>query len=230
MNKVLKIIGVLFLLFLALGCIAGEDTNDATDMNDGEIQESEIDEEQAARTVEEDNSSPEPEKSTSTSNAIQEGTYKVGTDIQPGLYKIIVKDSYMEMAYIDRSKDASMEFDSIIANGIIFNSGYVRIKESDAYVKIQGATLYPEDAIETNIRDVFEDGIYLIGVDIAPGTYKVEVTDTSTNMGYVERQSDVSMEFDDIIANEIFQGQGYVEIMDSDFSVKVQGAKLTKAS
>jgi hypothetical protein len=77
---------------------------------------------------------------------------------------------------------------------------------------------------------VFEDGIYLVNVDIAPGTYKVEVTDTDTNMGYVERQSDVSMETDDIIANEIFQEQGYVEIMSSDFSVKVQGAKLTKVS
>jgi hypothetical protein len=165
---------------------------------------------------------------TPTSNAIQAGTYKVGSDIQPGLYKVIVKDSVMDMGYIDRSKDARMELDSIIANGIIINSGYVRIKEGDAYVKIQGATLYPEDTIEINIRDMFEDGIYLVGVDIAPGTYKVEVTDTTMDMGYVERQSDVSMEFDDIISNEIFQGQGYVEIMSSDFSVKVQGAKLIK--
>lgn len=165
---------------------------------------------------------------TPASNAIQAGTYKVGSDIQPGLYKVIVKDSFTDMGYIDRSKDAKMEFESIIANGIIFNSGYVRIKESDAYVKIQGATLYPEDTIEINIRNVFEDGIYLVDVDIAPGTYKVEVTDTTTNMGYVERQSDVSMEFGDIIANEIFQGQGYVEIMSSDFSIKIQGATLTK--
>lgn len=166
---------------------------------------------------------------TPTSNTIKEGTYKVGTDIQPGLYKVVVKDSFMGMAYIDRSKDASMELNSIIANGIIQNSGYVRIKEGDAYVKIQGATLYPEDTIETNIKDAFEDGIFMIGVDIAPGTYKVEVTDTNMNMGYVERQSDVSMELGDVIANEIFQNQGYVEIKASDFSVKVQGAKLTKA-
>jgi hypothetical protein len=170
-----------------------------------------------------------PEAETPTSNAIKEGTYKVGSDIQPGLYKVVVKDSFMDMAYIDRAKDARMELDSIIANGIILNSGYVRIKSGDAYVKIQGATLYPEDSIETNLRDAFEAGIYLVGVDIAPGTYKVEVTDTTMNMGYVERQSDVSMEMGDIIANEIFQGQGYVEIMSSDFSVKVQGAKLTKS-
>jgi hypothetical protein len=196
--------------------------SDESGTNNIEIEDTGVE----ASAYDEEKSSPETE--TPISNAIQEGTYKVGSDIQPGLYKVIVKDSYMDMAYIDRSKDASMELDSIIANGIIFNSGYVRIKEGDAYVKIQAATLYPEDTIETNIRDVFEDGIYLVGVDIAPGTYKVEVTDTTTNMGYVERQSDVSMGFDDIIANEIFQGQGYVEIMSSDFSVKVQGATLTK--
>ncbi len=196
--------------------------SDESGTNNIEIEDTGVE----ASAYDEEKSSPETE--TPISNAIQEGTYKVGSDIQPGLYKVIVKDSYVDMAYIDRSKDASMEFDSIIANGIISNSGYVRIKESDAYVKIQGATLYPEDTIETNIRDVFEDGVYLVGVDIASGTYKVEVTDTTTNMGYVERQSDVSMEFDDIIANEIFQGQGYVEIMSSDFSVKVQGATLTK--
>jgi hypothetical protein len=195
--------------------------SDETGANNIEIEDTVVE----ASAYNEEKSSPTP-----TSNAIKQGTYKVGSDIQPGLYKVIVTDSFMSMAYIDRSKDASMELDSIIANGIIFNSGYVRIKESDAYVKIQSATLYPEDTIEINIRDAFEDGIYLVGVDIAPGTYKVEITDTTMNMGYVERQSDVSMEFGDIITNEIFQGQGYVEIKSSDFSVKVQGATLTKVS
>jgi len=197
--------------------------SDETDTNNVEIQNTGVE------TTTYDEDVPSVETETSTSNAIQEGTYKVGTDLQAGLYKVVAKSSFMGMAYIDRSRDASMELDSIIANGIIKNSGYVRIKASDAYVKIQGATLYPEDTIETNIRDTFEDGIYLVGVDIAPGTYKVEVTDTTTNMGYVERQSDVSMELGDVIANEIFQNQGYVDIKSTDFSVKVQGAKLTKS-
>lgn len=210
---------VLFSCAVIAAFVFGMDPNE-TGTNSIEIEDTGVE----ASVYDGEMSSPE----TPTSNAIQAGTYKVGSDIQPGLYKVIVKDSFTDMGYIDRSKDARMELDSIIANGIIFNSGYVRIKEGDAYVKIQGATLYPEDTIEINIRDMFEDGIYLVGVDIAPGTYKVEVTDTTMDMGYVERQSDVSMELDDIIANEIFQGQGYVEIMSSDFSVKVQGAKLTK--
>ena len=43
----------------------------------------------------------------------------------------------------------------------------------------------------------------------------------------VERARNVSMGFDDIIANELFQGQGYVKVKESDFAIRVQGAKLT---
>ena len=221
--KGIVIVIALLIASMVIGALVFGTGSDETDTNKVEIQNTGVE------TTTDDEDVPSVETETSTSNAIQEGTYKVGTDIQAGLYKVVAKSSFMGMAYIDRSRDASMELDSIIANGIIKNSGYVRIKASDAYVKIQGATLYPEDTIETNIRDTFEDGIYLVGVDIAPGTYKVEVTDTTTNMGYVERQSDVSMELGDVIANEIFQNQGYVEIKSTDFSVKVQGAKLTKS-
>lgn len=220
--KFIIYVNIIVVIFAMVGAFVFGMGADETDANRIEIEDTGVE----APVYDGEKLSPEPEKP--TTNAIQEGTYKMGSDIQPGLYKVIVKNSFMNMGYIDRSRDARMELDSIIANGIISNSGYVRLKEGDAYVKIQGATLYPEDTIKTNIRDVFEDGIYLVGVDIAPGTYKVEVTDTTMDMGYVERQSDVSMELDDIIANEIFQGQGYVEIMSSDFSVKVQGAKLTK--
>jgi len=222
-KKILKLVGIVGVLLIAsmfLAAFVFGLGSDDTSTNNADVQNT-------VTPADVEDSTPEPEES--VSNAIHSGTYKVGSDIQPGLYKVIVKKSFLNMAYIDRSRDASMELDSIIANGIIKNSGYVRIKASDAYVKIQGATLYPEDTIETNIRDTFEDGIYLVGVDIAPGTYKVEVTDTTMDMGYVERQSDVSMELDDVIANEIFQNQGYVEIKSTDFSVKVQGATLTKA-
>lgn len=56
----------------------------------------------------------------------------------------------------------------------------------------------------------------------------MEITDEVMGMAYIERARNVSMGFDDIIANEIFQGQGYVTIKESDFAVKVQGAKLIK--
>ena len=69
--------------------------------------------------------------------------------------------------------------------------------------------------------------LFIVGFDIKPGTYKTEVTDTTMKIGYVERLKDVSMNGDAIIANEVLQGPGYVKIKESDFAVRVQGAKLT---
>lgn len=79
--------------------------------------------------------------------------------------------------------------------------------------------------LEPDIKEEATDGIYLIGYDLAAGTYKVEVTDTTTNMGYVERAKSVAMGMDDIIANEIYQGPGYVKIEEDDFAVRLQGVK-----
>ncbi|MEL4306442.1 hypothetical protein [Methanococcoides sp. LMO-2] len=42
MNKFIKIIGILLLLFATIGCISGEDTDDRTDMNDVEVDSSTV--------------------------------------------------------------------------------------------------------------------------------------------------------------------------------------------
>ena len=78
-----------------------------------------------------------------------------------------------------------------------------------------------------NLMTLASDGIYLIGYDLNPGTYKVEVTDTVTKMGYVQRSKSVAMGMDDILANEIIQGPGYVKIEKGDFAVRLQGVKIT---
>lgn len=157
------------------------------------------------------------------------GMYKVGSDIEPGLYKAVVTDNIFNAGYIERSKSASMDFESIIANIMLTGNGYVRILDTDAYVQLNDVELTPFDLenATANFSDSYEDGIYIVGLDIAPGEYKVEVTDDLMGMGYVERMSDVTMGFDSIISNGIFEGQGYVEIAPGDFSVKLQSVILT---
>jgi hypothetical protein len=157
------------------------------------------------------------------------GKYLVGKDIQSGLYKVTVTDKVMKMGYVERAKDVDMEMDSIIANIILTGNGYVEILSTDIAVKLQGVEITPikiED-LKPAIKNEATDGIYLIGYDLAPGTYKVEVTDTATKMGYVERSKSVAMGMDDIIANEIIQGSGYVKILKDDFAVRLQGVKIT---
>lgn len=157
------------------------------------------------------------------------GKYLVGSDIEAGLYRVILTDSIMKMGYVERASAVSMELTDILANIILQGDGYVEIKETDVAVKLQGVEIYAItlEELEPDLQSEVADGIYLVGYDLAPGTYKVEITDTVTGMGYVERASAVSMGLGDIIANEIVQGQGYVEIKDTDFAVRVQGAILT---
>lgn len=172
------------------------------------------------------------EPTTTTAPSIptySDGTYLVNKDIPSGLYKVTLKDTIMKMGYIERSSDVTMEMDSIIANIILTGDGYVELLDTDMAVKLQGVEIQPIDikTLKPNIQTEVEDGIYLIGYDLAPGTYKVEVTDTTTNIGYVERSKSVAMGMNDIIANELFQGPGYVKIQEGDFAVRLQGVKIT---
>lgn len=162
------------------------------------------------------------------SDWIGNGTYLVGKDIEPGLYKVEVTDTIMNMGYVERAKGISMAFEDILANIILTGDGYVEIKDTDLAVKFQGVRALPINLaeIQPDIKEVVEDGIHLVGYDIAPGTYQVEVTDTTMEKGYVERTRKVAMDLNDIISNEVFQGPGYVEVKESDFAIRVQGAVL----
>ncbi|MDP4178145.1 MAG: zinc ribbon domain-containing protein [Bacillota bacterium] len=154
------------------------------------------------------------------------GTYLVNKDIPSGLYKVTLKDS---MGYIERAKDVTMNDDDIIANIMLTGNGYVEILSTDTAVKLQGVEIEPITLtnLKPNIKDTATDGIYLVGYDLAPGTYKVELTDESSKIGYIERSKSVTMDLSDIIANETEQGPGYVKIEQGDFAVKLQGVKIT---
>lgn len=158
-----------------------------------------------------------------------DGKYLVNKDIESGLYRVTLTDSIMRMGYVERAKDLNMELDSILANILLTGDGYIEILSTDVAVKLQGVEIEPIKIkdLKPSIKKEATDGIYLVGYDLAVGTYKVEVTDTTTKMGYVERSKSVAMNSDDIIANEIIQGPGYVKIQKGDFAVRLQGVKIT---
>ena len=122
-----------------------------------------------------------------------------------------------------------MNFSDIIANELLTGDGYIEIKATDKAVRLTDVSLTQIifGLYHPGIKNEVANGIYLVGLDIKPGTYQVEVTDNALSMGYLARLSGVSMEMNDIIANELLQGPGYVKILESDFAVKVQDAKLT---
>jgi len=72
-----------------------------------------------------------------------DGKYLVGKDIKSGLYKVTLKDTIMNMGYVERAKDVNMEMESIIANIILTGNGYVEILSTDVAVKLQGVEFEP---------------------------------------------------------------------------------------
>ncbi len=169
------------------------------------------------------------EPTTAKVKTYSDGKYLVNKDLPSGLYRVTLNDSALKMGYVERSKDVTMEMDSIIANILLTGNGYVEILKTDVAVKLQGVTIEPiviKD-LKPSIKTEATDGVYLVGYDLSVGTYKIAVTDTATKMGYVERSRSVSMGMDDTIANELVQGSGYVKIVKGDFAVRLQGVKIT---
>jgi hypothetical protein len=70
------------------------------------------------------------------------------------------------------------------------------------------------------------DGILMVGSDIIPGTYRVELNDKS-NIGYVVKYKSAALGTNDIIAKYTFEKAGYFIIKAGDVAVSLQGVKVT---
>jgi hypothetical protein len=79
-----------------------------------------------------------PATETPTGAEIGDGIYKVGVDIQPGEYRGTVSDGNGYWARLDRNQE-------IIDNNLVTKTGasmYLRVRATDAYVEISGATFH----------------------------------------------------------------------------------------
>ena len=146
-----------------------------------------------------------------------EGTHLVGRDIQPGLYR-----TDGEISYFARLSGISGELSDIIANEAFPPSPVlVEIKETDIAFESQGSGTWTriDDSYNPEIKSFFEDGWWLVGVDIESGRYR-----TTDVVNYFARLSGVGGELDDIIANGAFtSGPVVVDIKESDFAFQSSG-------
>lgn len=225
-NKRIISIGLAVLVSgtLLVGCSDGQDD---TTREDTDIETTE------STSQADDYETEEIEDQITSEGEYSEGMYKVGDDIQAGLYKVEKLDND-ENAYFERASSSDLELESIIANKNIHGDFYARVSDKDVIVKIGNAkaTKIEVDELPVDIKDELIDGIYIVGKDIAPGNYKVEHVNNAVyetyGSGYVGRLNDVTLTLDDIIANEQYENQGYVDIQEGDFAVEITGAKLTK--
>ncbi|MEU2234316.1 hypothetical protein [Streptomyces vietnamensis] len=162
-----------------------------------------------------------PEKKVATIDG--DGDFEVGKDVKPGLYRSTGnKDAE---CYWERAKNASGDTDGIIANDNVTGTSYVEIKATDKLFKSSGCgTWEAVDAKATGTpkgAPKGDGGMYKVGVDIAPGTYKS--TGNKDAECYWERSKDASHSTDTILANDNVTGTAIVKVTAKDAYFKSSG-------
>ncbi|MEU9864574.1 hypothetical protein AB0D99_27230 [Streptomyces sp. NPDC047971] len=152
-----------------------------------------------------------------------DGDFEVGKDVKPGLYRTSGNED--AMCYWERAKDSSGDTDSILANDNVTGTSYVEVKPSDKLFKSSGCKEWEAvDAKSTGSPKAApkgDGGMYKVGLDIAPGTYKS--TGNTDDSCYWERAKDASHGTDSILANNNVSGTAIVKVSKSDAYFKTSG-------
>jgi hypothetical protein len=150
-----------------------------------------------------------------------DGMYAIGRDLSVGTYRT---RSGASGCYWERLRGASGAFGEIIANEVTSAPTIVTIASSDAYFRTQRCGTWTSNlsAITTSPTGPFSDGAYIVGTDVAAGTWRA-TGGTSASSCYWERLSGFSGTFQDIIANDLSQGPTFVTISASDRGFKTRG-------
>ncbi|MFI9152745.1 hypothetical protein [Streptomyces sp. NPDC053367] len=155
-----------------------------------------------------------------------DGDYQVGGDIKPGTYRSTGNSD--GMCYWERAKDASGELDSLLANDNVTGTSYVTVKATDKLFTSSDCADW--EAVDPKAKRsspkaamAGDGGMFKVGVDIAPGTYKS--TGNTDDMCYWERTKDAEHSIDSIIANNNVSGTAVVTIDASDAYFKTSGCQ-----
>ncbi|WP_168202718.1 hypothetical protein [Georgenia wutianyii] len=141
--------------------------------------------------------------------AFRDGTHRVGSGIKPGTYRA----SSGSLCYWERLSGFSGELDDIITNDFGGRT-IVTIDASDAGFRSSncGSWAAVGATYQSPLATGFQDGTYVVGGHIAPGTYRAP----GGTSCYWERMSAFSGSFDDIITNDFGQSSPVVTIAPGD--------------
>jgi hypothetical protein len=138
-----------------------------------------------------------------------DGTFMVGADIAPGLYRVDGTGG----CYWKRLSDLQGDLDAILANDGPEGQAYVEILATDAAFATEDCGRWlPATGDGPDVSSGFGDGTYLVGSEIQPGTYR----STGSSGCYWKRLSNLQGDLDAILANDDPEGQAYVEILPTD--------------
>jgi hypothetical protein len=142
---------------------------------------------------------------------IPNGTFVVGTDIQPGTYRTRVSSA---ACYFARHSGFDGTTAAIIANDITDVPSIVTIAATDKAFESNRCGVWTQDLSPiTESRTSFGDGVFIVGAEIEPGTYR---TTGATGSCYFARLRGFSASLSDIIANSFGNAAPVVTIAQSD--------------
>jgi hypothetical protein len=140
-----------------------------------------------------------------------DGTHRVGKDIAAGTYRAPRVGGFG--CYWARLRNFSGGLNAILANGNESAPALVTIKPGDRGFETNGCGTWTSDLRRiTKSRTRFGAGTYLVGVDIAPGTYAAKAGSSC----YWERLRSFTGDLNSIIANANPRGRTIVTISRSD--------------
>lgn len=149
-----------------------------------------------------------------------DGIWLVGPDIKPGIY--VAPDA--PGCYWERLSGLSGEFADLITNSNVSGQAVVEVRKSDTafsssgcgtWVKVSKVPKAPQ-------QSVHEDGVWLVGRQLAPGTYR----SPGGSGCYWERLSGLSGDFEDLIVNRHARGPSVVEIKPTDAGFSTTGCGI----
>jgi len=146
-----------------------------------------------------------------------DGIHLVGKDIEPGTYRAKNPSSN---CYYARLSGLTGSFHEILANANTDSPAVVTILASDKAFQSRGCGVWTQDLSPiTESKDRFGDGIFIVGVDIEPGTYKSQ----GQTGCYYARLKDFTGSMHSILANNNTDDPAIVRILPSDKGFQSNG-------
>ena len=169
---------------------------------------------------------PAPTPTQEIEGLVKEGTHLIGTDIEPGIYVGLAGEGLMDSCYWARLSNLTGS-DDVLANDNAEGLYYVEVLPDDKALKT-GCELLPIEQVPARdeFLTVLSPGTYLVGRDIEAGVYRGKAGDDILESCYWARLSNVSGN-DDVLANDNATGQYFVEVLPTDFALKV-GCEVEK--
>ena len=164
---------------------------------------------------------PEPTPTPEIEGLLKEGTHLVGTDIEPGIFVGLAgHDSVFDSCYWARLSNLTGS-DDVLSNDNAMGLYYVEVLPDDRALKT-ACDLVPIDQVPAReeFLTTLLPGIYLVGRDIEAGTFRGEGGEDILESCYWARLTNVNGD-DAIIANDNATGQYFIEVLPTDFALKV---------